>query len=93
MNIPNLSQIIMNFPISARTASRELEELYKKGVIEKKGKGPAVYFLKNITRQIYGQINSIGDTYAKKELKELIDKKIVKRIGKGKDTYYILVTE
>jgi Fic family protein len=35
----------MNFPISARTASRELEELYKKGVIEKKGKGPAVYYL------------------------------------------------
>jgi len=36
----------MNFPISARTASRELEELYKKGVIVKKGKGPAVYYLK-----------------------------------------------
>ena len=31
--------------ISARTASRELEELCKKGVIEKKGKGPAVYYL------------------------------------------------
>ena len=31
--------------ISARTASRELEELYKKKVIEKKGKGPAVYYL------------------------------------------------
>ena len=28
----------MNFTISARTASRELEELYKKGVIEKKGR-------------------------------------------------------
>jgi len=25
--------------------SRELEELCKKGVIEKKGKGPAVYYL------------------------------------------------
>jgi predicted HTH transcriptional regulator len=48
---------------------------------------------RRITRQIYGQINNIGDTYAKKELKELIDKKIVKRVGKGKDTYYILVTE
>ena len=36
----------MNFTISAKTASRELEELYKKGVIEKKGKGPAVYYLK-----------------------------------------------
>jgi len=35
----------MNFSISARTASRELEELYKKGVIKKKGKGPAVYYL------------------------------------------------
>jgi len=46
MNIPNLSQIFMNFTISAKTASRELEELYKKGVIEKKGKGPAVYYLK-----------------------------------------------
>ena len=45
MKIPNLSQIIINIPISARTASRELEELYKKGVIEKKGKGPAVYYL------------------------------------------------
>jgi len=29
----------MNFHISARTASKELEELYKKEVIEKKGKG------------------------------------------------------
>lgn len=31
--------------VSARTASRELEELCKKGVIEKKGKGPAVYYI------------------------------------------------
>jgi predicted transcriptional regulator len=45
MNIPNLSQIFMNFPITARTACKELEELCKKGVIEKKGKGPAVYSL------------------------------------------------
>ena len=44
-------------------------------------------------RQIYGQINSIGDTYAKKEIKELIEKNIIRRAGKGKDTYYILVTE
>ena len=48
---------------------------------------------KKITRQIYGQINSIGDTYAKKEIKELIEKKIIRRVGKGKDTYYIFVTE
>jgi len=48
---------------------------------------------KKITRQIYSQINNIGDTYAKKELKELIEKKIVRRVGKGKDTYYIIVTE
>ena len=33
------------FPVSARTASRELEELCKKRVIEKKGKGPSVYYL------------------------------------------------
>ena len=31
--------------ISARTASRELEELCKKGIIERKGKGPATYYL------------------------------------------------
>jgi len=31
--------------VSARTASREIEELCKKGLIEKKGKGPAVYYL------------------------------------------------
>jgi ATP-dependent DNA helicase RecG len=31
--------------VSARTASREIEELCKKGVIEKKGKGPSVYYL------------------------------------------------
>ena len=40
----------MNFTISARTASRELEELYKKGVIEKKiirrvGKGKDTYYI------------------------------------------------
>jgi len=39
----------MNFHISARTASRELEELYKKGVIEKNiikrvGKGKDTYY-------------------------------------------------
>lgn len=44
--------------------------------------------LKKITRQIYGQINNIGDTYAKKELNELIEKNIIKRVGKEKDTYY-----
>ena len=31
--------------VSARTASRELEELCKKGLIERKGKGPATYYL------------------------------------------------
>jgi len=61
--------------------------------LKRKAKVQLYIILKNITRQIYGQINSIGDTYAKKEIKEIIDKKIVKRIGKGKDTYYILVTE
>ena len=40
----------MNFTISARTASRELEELYKKGVIEKNiikrvGKGKDTYYI------------------------------------------------
>jgi len=39
----------MNFTIFARTASRELEELYKKGVIEKNiirrvGKGKDTYY-------------------------------------------------
>lgn len=33
-----------------------------------------------ITRQIYCEINNIGDTYAKKELSELIEKKIIQRI-------------
>ena len=33
------------FPVSARTASRELEELCKKRIIEKKDKGPSVYYL------------------------------------------------
>lgn len=31
--------------ISPRTASRELQELCKKGLIEKKAKGPAVYYI------------------------------------------------
>jgi ATP-dependent DNA helicase RecG len=31
--------------VSPRTASRELQELCKKGLIEKKGKGPAVYYI------------------------------------------------
>jgi len=40
----------MNFPISARIASRELEELYKKGAIEKKivrrvSKGKDTYYI------------------------------------------------
>lgn len=48
---------------------------------------------KKITRQIYCQINNVGDTYAKKELKELMQKKIIRKIGKGKNTYYVLVTE
>lgn len=48
---------------------------------------------KKITRQIYCQINNIGDTYAKKELKELVQKKIIRRIGKGKNIYYVLVTD
>ena len=72
----------------------EKEKLHKLDINEREKK--AIEYLmreKKITRQIYGQINNIGDTYAKKELKELIDKKIVKRVGKGKDTYYILVTE
>ena len=46
-----------------------------------------------ITRQIYCQINNIGDTYAKKELKELIQKKMIRKIGKGRNIYYVLVTE
>jgi len=61
--------------------------------LKRKAKVQQYIILKNITRQIYGQINSIGDTYAKKELKELIENKIIRRVGKGKDTYYILVTE
>ena len=48
---------------------------------------------KKITRQVYCQINNVGDTYAKKELKELIQKKIIRKIGKGKNIYYVLVTE
>jgi len=48
---------------------------------------------KKITRQLYCQINNIGDTYAKKELKELIQKKMIRKIGKGRNIYYVLVTE
>lgn len=48
---------------------------------------------KKITRQIYGQINEVGITYAKKELNDLINKKVLKRIGTGRNTCYILVTE
>jgi DNA-binding HxlR family transcriptional regulator len=45
-----LIKIFMNFPISARIASRELEELYKKGAIEKKivrrvSKGKDTYYI------------------------------------------------
>lgn len=72
----------------------EKEKLHKLDINERQRK--AIEYLrreKKITRQIYGQINNIGDTYAKKELKELIENKIVRRVGKGKDTYYILVTD
>lgn len=72
----------------------EKEKLHKLDINERQRK--AIEYLrreKKITRQIYGQINSIGDTYAKKEIKELIEKKIIRRVGKGKDTYYIFVTE
>ena len=48
---------------------------------------------KAITRQIYCQINNIGDTYAKKELKELILKKVVRKTGKGRSTCYVLVSD
>jgi len=61
--------------------------------LKRKAKVQQYIILKKITRQIYGQINSIGDTYAKKEIKELIEKKIIKRVGKGKDTYYAFLTE
>ena len=43
---------------------------------------------RKITRQVYCQINKIGNTYGKKELKELIQKKIIKKIGKGRGSYY-----
>jgi len=72
----------------------EKEKLHKLDINERQKK--AIEYLKRekkITRQIYGQINSIGDTYAKKEIKELIEKNIIKRVGKGKDTYYTFVTE
>ena len=39
----------MNFPITTRTECKKLEGLCKKGVIEKKGKGPAVYSMGLLT--------------------------------------------
>jgi predicted HTH transcriptional regulator len=56
--------------------------------LKREAKVQQYIILKKITRQIYGQINNIGDTYAKKELNELIEKNIIKRVGKEKDTYY-----
>jgi len=72
----------------------EKEKLHKLEINERQKN--AIEYLKRekaITRQIYCQINNIGDTYAKKELKELIQKKIVRRIGKGRSTCYILVSD
>lgn len=68
------------------TVMGQLNERQKKSIEYIKEK-------EKITRQIYCEINNIGDTYAKKELSELIEKKIIQRIGKGKITYYMLVTE
>ena len=72
----------------------EKEKLHKLEINERQRE--AIEYLrreKKITRQVYCQINNVGDTYAKKELKELIQKKIIRKRGKGKNTYYVLVTE
>ena len=72
----------------------EKEKLHKLEMNERQKN--AIEYLKRgkaITRQIYCQINNIGDTYAKKELKELIQKKIIRRIGKGRSTCYTLVSD
>lgn len=72
----------------------EKEKLHKLEINERQKN--AIEYLKRekmITRQIYCQINNIGDTYAKKELKALIQKKVVKRIGKGRNTCYALVSD
>ena len=72
----------------------EKEKLHKLEINERQRE--AIEYLrreKKITRQVYCQINNVGDTYAKKELKELIQKKMIIKIGKGKNTYYTLVTE
>jgi len=72
----------------------EKEKLHKLE-INKRQKNAIEYLKreKTITRQIYCQINNIGDTYAKKELKELMLKKVVRKIGKGRSTCYALVSE
>ncbi len=70
------------------------EKLHKLEINERQRN--AIEYLKRektVTRQIYCQINNIGDTYAKKELKELIQRRVIRKIGKGKNTYYVLVTE
>lgn len=72
----------------------EKEKFHKLEINERQKE--AIEYLRRenkITRQVYCQINNVGDTYAKKELKELIQKKIIRKIGKGKNTYYILVTD
>ena len=91
---PKFSDKKRSFVVIFRKDKFTEEYLAKLNLNERQKK--AIEYLKRekkITRQIYGQINSIGDTYAKKEIKELIEKNIIKRVGKGKDTYYTFVTE
>ncbi len=86
--------VILHGPGKSFEEKIEKEKLHKLEINERQRE--AIEYLrreKKITRQVYCQINNVGDTYAKKELKELIQKKIIRKIGKGKSTYYVLVTE
>ncbi len=97
---PNFQNLSGGFEVTlfgpGKSFEKEIEkEKFHRLEINERQKRAIEYLKKEkrITRQIYSQINNIGDTYAKKELKELIQKKVIKRIGEGKNTYYVLVTE
>jgi len=97
---PEFQNLSGGFEVTLIGPGKSFEEEIEKGKLHEleinERQRTAIEYIrreKKITRQIYCQINNIGDTYAKKEIKELMQKRIIRKIGKGKNIYYVLVTD
>jgi ATP-dependent DNA helicase RecG len=97
---PEFQNLSGGFEVTLIGPGKSFEEEIEKGKLHEleinERQRAAIEYIrreKKITRQIYCQINNIGDTYAKKEIKELMQKRIIRKIGKGKNIYYVLVTD